>query len=339
MHKMKASVQQARIADSTIDINVEGRQHGFLTLPCASARSAFGTVQIPVFVIRNGEGPVVTLLAGSRGDEFDGQVALHRLIDTINIEDINGCLIIAPSLNVQATSNQSRYTPVDGKDLDECFPGDTAGSITEQMAALIYNTIVEPASLVMEFQSGGASARFTALAAVHFNVNNKALQQTNEQHMIAFGAPYSARLLLGHAGSLATTLQNTEKEFISIRLGGGGSIDASCIDIASIGIRNVLVQAGLLKQELVLRATRMLEVSSSKNYVIAPHAGLLEMCRNTGDEVYMGSPLAKIIQPGNTSSNTFTINADRNGILMSHHHAGMIEQGDCVAIVADEVQR
>lgn len=339
MHQMKASAQQARIADSTIDINVDGKQHGFLTLPCASARSAFGTVQIPVFVIRNGGGPIVTLLAGSKGDEFDGQIALHRLIETINIEDVSGCVIIAPTLNVQATSNQSRYTPVDGKDLDECFPGDETGSITEQMAALIFNTIVEPASLVIEFQSGGASARFTSLAAVHFNADNKALQQTNEQHMIAFGAPYSARLLPGHASSLATAVQNTEKEFIGIRLGGGGSVDANCIDIAHIGIRNVLVQAGLLKQELVLRATRMLEVGSSKNYVIAPNAGLLEMCRNTGDEVYMGSPLAKIIQPGNTSADTIVINADRNGILMSHHHAGMIEQGDCVAIVADEVQR
>lgn len=336
---MKDSAKQARIATSTIDINVEGKQHGFLTLPCASARSAFGAVQIPVYVIRNGEGPTITLLAGSKGDEFDGQIALHRLIETIDTDDVSGCLIIAPSLNVQATLNQSRNTPVDGKDLDECFPGNESGTITEQMAALIFSTLVEPASLVMEFQSGGASARFTSLAAVHFNAGNKALQQSNEQHMIAFGAPYSARLLPGHAGSLACAIQQREKEFIALRLGGGGGVDASCIDIAHIGIRNVLVQAGLLKHDLVLRATRMLEVGSSKNYVIAPNAGLLEMCRNTGDEVYMGSPLAKIIQPGNTSANSVVIKADRNGILMSHHHAGMIEQGDCVAIVADEVQR
>lgn len=336
---MKVSAQQARIAACTIDINVEGKQHGFLTLPCASARSAFGTVQIPVYVIRNGDGPTVTLLAGSRGDEFDGQVALHRLIETIQIEDISGCLIIAPNLNPLATSAQSRYTPVDGKDLDECFPGNEQGSITEQMAALIFHTIVEPASLVIEFQSGGASARFTSLAAVHFNTDNHALQQKNEEHMIAFGAPYSARLLQSNAGSLATTAQNKDLEFLAVRLGGGGSINAGCIDIANIGCRNVLVQTGVLKQDLVLRATRMLEVSTHKNYVIAPSAGLLEMCRDIGEDVYMGSPLAKIIQPGNTGTKPVVIKADRNGILMAHHHAGLIEQGDCVAIVADEVQR
>lgn len=336
---MKDSALLARIAESTIDLNVDGKQHGFLTLPCASARSAFGAVQIPVFVIRNGEGPTVTLLAGSRGDEFDGQVALHRLIETIELKDVTGCLIIAPTMNALAGARQTRFTPVDGKDLDECFPGNEHGTITEQMAALIFKTIIEPASLVIELQSGGSSTRFTALSAVHFNPDNNALQQSNEEHMIAFGAPYSARLLPAHVGSLASAAAQNDKAFLAVRLGGGGSIDARCLDVAHIGCRNVLVQAGLLKQELVLRATRMLEITSARNYVIAPTSGLLEMCRATGDEVYMGNPLAKIIQPGNTRLDASVINADRNGILMSHHHAGLIEQGDCVAIVADEVQR
>lgn len=336
---MNVSAQQTRNAHSSVDINVDGKQHGFLNLPYASARSAFGMVQIPVCVIRNGEGPIVTLLAGSRGDEFDGQVALHRLIETIQVDDISGCLIIAPTMNPQATLAQTRHTPVDSKDLDECFPGSETGSITEQMAAHIFKHLIEPASLVIEFQSGGASSCFTALAAVHFNMNNKELQKSTEQNMIAFGAPFSARLLPGHEGSLATTVQNHDKEYVAVRSGGGGSVSANCNEVAHIGCRNILIHIGMLKQDLVLRSTRMLEVGSPKNYVIAPSAGLLEMCKNPGDEVYMGNPIARIIQPGNTGSKPVIINADRNGILMAHHHAGLIEQGDCVAIVADEVQR
>lgn len=336
---MDNHTEQLNYADSTVDITVDGKQHGFLSLPCASAKSAFGTVQIPVCVIRNGDGPTVTLLAGSRGDEFDGQIALHRLIESLRIEDINGCLIIAPTMNPLAASAQSRYTPADGKDLDQCFPGSDSGSITEQMAAHLVKTIIEPASLVIEFQSGGASTCFASLAAVHFNTTNKALQKCTEQNMIAFGAPYSARLLPGHKGSLATTAQNTDKEFVAVRLGGGGSVSATCIEVAHIGCRNVLVHAGMLKQDLVLRATRMLEVESQKNFVMAPSTGLLEMCRNAGDEVYMGNPVARILESGKTGAKPLIITADRNGILMAHHHAGLIEQGNCVAIVADEVQR
>ena len=336
---MNDSALQSRRASSTVDISVQGTQHGFLCLPYTSARSAFGSVQIPVGVIRNGEGPTVALVAGARGDEFDGQVALHRLIESIDIEAVTGCLIVVPSMNPLATAAQSRLTPVDGKDLDACFPGNQNGTLSEQIAEHILRTIIEPATLVIEFQSGGASSCFTPLAAIHFHTENQSLQKRAEQTMIAFGAPYSARLLPACEGSLARTVQDLEKEFVAIRLGGGGGISAHCNEVAHIGCRNALVHSGVLNAEWVLRATRMLEVDSEKNYVVAPCAGLLEMCRNPGDEVYLGNPVAKIFQLGNTGSKPTIINADRNGILMAHHHAGLISQGDCVAIVADEVQR
>jgi len=212
---MKASSLQPRQASSTIDIGVEGKQHGHLTLPCASAGSAFGTVQIPVCVIRNGEGPVVALLAGSRGDEFDGQIALHNLADSIQVDQINGCLIIVPAMNPMAVSTHSRLCGVDGRDLDTCFPGNESGSVSEQVAAHLFNTVVEPADLIIELQSGGSTMFITPLAAVHFNTENSALQDSAEQNMIAFGAPYSARLLPGQSGSLAASTTVAQKPFLA----------------------------------------------------------------------------------------------------------------------------
>jgi len=336
---MKASSIQPLRPGSTIDISVEGKQHGHLTLPCASESSAFGTIQIPVCIIRNGDGPVVTLLAGARGDEYDGQIALHNLASSIQVEDISGCLIIVPMMNALAASNHTRLSAADGKDLDTCFPGNESGSPTEQLAAHLFNTLVVPADLVIEMQSGGSTTLFTSLAAVHFDSQNKPLQDRAEQHMIAFGAPYSARLLPCKSGSLAASVQQAHKAFLAIRLGGGGGVSARNLGIALIGCRNVLIQMGVLHHELVLRSTRMLEVSSENNHVIAPCSGLLDMCKDAGDEVYLGSPVAKIIQPGCTGATAVIIKADRNGIIMARHHSGFVEQGDCVAIVADEVQR
>jgi len=83
----------------------------------------------------------------------------------------------------------------------------------------------------------------------------------------------------------------------------------------------------------------MLEVTSNKNYMLAPSSGLLEMCKEPGDEVYLGSPVARIIVPGHTGTKATVLKADRNGILMARHCNGHIEQGNCAAIVADEVQR
>ncbi len=329
---------QLRTADNNIDIQVEGKQHGHLTLPCASAKSALGTVQIPICVIRNGDGPVACLVAGARGDEFDGRVALHALINQIAVDEVSGCLIIVPTLNPLAAASGSRHSPVDNQDLNQCFPGNAEGSITQTIAAHIIATIIEPAELIIELQSGGESTRYTPMAAVHFNAD-KDLQQRSEQSMIAFGAPYSARLLPEHQGSLSNAASSFQKEYVLALLGGGASTHANAIEVALTGCKNALVQLGLLKQELVLRSTRMLEVASENNYVIAPCAGLLEMCKEPGEEVYMGSPVARIIQPGHTGMAASILKANRNGILMARHCHGYIEQGDCVAVVADEVQR
>jgi len=281
----------------------------------------------------------VALLAGSRGDEYDGQIALHNLASSIEVEDIRGCLIIVPMMNPSAGNNHTRLSAVDGKDLDACFPGNEFGTPTEQVAAHLLNTLVEPADLIIELQSGGSTTLITPLAAVHIDTQNTQLQMRSEQHMIAFGAPYSARLLPCQSGSLAASVQFAQKEFLAVRLGGGGSVNTRNTEIARTGCRNVLVQAGVLNHELALRSTRMLEVSSEKNHVVAPCSGLLEFCKDAGDDVYLGSPVAKIIQPGNTGATAVILKADRNGIMMARHHSGCINQGDCVAIIADEVQR
>jgi len=336
---MKASSLQPRHANSTVDIGVEGKQHGYLTVPCSTAGSALGISQIPVCVIRNGDGPTVTLLAGAHGDEYDGQISLHNLASSIEVNDIHGCLIIAPSLNPLAASTHTRLSPADGKDMDAVFPGNESGSVTEQIAAHLFRSLVEPADLVIEIQSGGSTTFMTSLAAGHFDTHNPALQKLAEQHMIAFGAPYSARLLPSQTGSLAASVQQAQKAFVAVRLGGGGGVNTKTLEIADTGCRNVLVQAGLLNQELTLRSTRMLEVTSEKNHVFAPCSGLLALCKDAGDEVYMGSPIAKIIQPGSTGLSPVILKADRNGIMMARHHRGYIDQGNCVAIIADEVQR
>lgn len=336
---MKASSPQTRAATSTIDVQVDGKQHGHLIVPCASVDSAYGAAQVPVCIIRNGDGPVVSLVAGAHGDDYDGRIALHKLINDIAPEDITGCLIIVPTMNPLAAAAGTQNCPTDNMDLNASFPGKTKNGITANIAAVLHEQILSPADLIIEFQSGGLSTEFTPLAAVHFDAQNRTQQQLSEQSMIAFGAPYSARLLPVENGSLAKAATDLEKEFVAVRLGGGASSKAKCIETAMTGCKNVLVQKGLLKQDLELRSTRMLEVTSPANYVLAPCAGMLEMCKEPGDEVYRGSPIARIFQPGQTGNAPTVLKADRNGILMARHHSGSVEQGNCVAIVADEVQR
>ena len=66
----------------------DGVQHGFLRLPYSRDDSAWGSVMIPIAVIRNGKGPTALLTGGNHGDEYEGPIALFDLARTL---DGRGC--------------------------------------------------------------------------------------------------------------------------------------------------------------------------------------------------------------------------------------------------------
>ena len=72
----------------TVDFQQEGKQIGWLRVPHSVTRSAYGTLPLPIAVIRNGPGAQVMLSAGNHGDEYEGQIVLTRLIQQLQPEQI-----------------------------------------------------------------------------------------------------------------------------------------------------------------------------------------------------------------------------------------------------------
>ena len=64
-------------------LDEQGKHSGYARLPHSVHRSAYGWLPIPLVSIRNGEGPCVLLMAGTHGDEYEGQVTLTRLAQSI----------------------------------------------------------------------------------------------------------------------------------------------------------------------------------------------------------------------------------------------------------------
>src|SRR5207237_3933617 len=73
-----------------IDLDRDGKQTGFLRLPYSVHRSAYGWIPIPIVAIGNGAGPRILLMAGNHGDEYEGQVALGRLIRDLDPAEVRG---------------------------------------------------------------------------------------------------------------------------------------------------------------------------------------------------------------------------------------------------------
>jgi hypothetical protein len=98
-----------------VDYRRNGKQVGWLLLPHSVTRSAYGNIAIPVAVIRNGRGPTAFFMAGNHGDEYEGQIALVKLIRALEPDQIRGRVIVLPAANLPAAMAGTRVSPIDGE--------------------------------------------------------------------------------------------------------------------------------------------------------------------------------------------------------------------------------
>ena len=115
----ETNVKNRSMISATIDFEAEGVQLGALKVPHSVHRSAYGHIAIPVAVAKNGKGPTVLLTGGVHGDEYEGPIALSKLVNKIVPSDVSGRIIIIPALNYPAFLAASRVSPIDGISPDE----------------------------------------------------------------------------------------------------------------------------------------------------------------------------------------------------------------------------
>ena len=107
----------------TIDFERSGVQHGYLCLPYSRNDSAWGSIQIPITQVKNGNGPCALLTGANHGDEYEGPLALVELATDLNVDDISGTVIIIPFMNHPAFLAGTRVSPIDDVNMNRAFPG------------------------------------------------------------------------------------------------------------------------------------------------------------------------------------------------------------------------
>lgn len=320
---------------STVDFERDGVQHGFLKLPYSRNISAWGAVMIPITVVKNGEGPTALLTGGNHGDEYEGPVALSKLAVTLVACDIQGRVIIVPFMNTPAVHAGTRVSPIDAGNLNRSFPGRPDGTVTEKIADYFQRTLLPMADLVLDIHSGGKTLDFVPFAACHV-LADKVAQSKAESAMLAFGAPYAMRMLeLDAVGMYDTAAEEMGKVFVATELGGGGSSSARTVAIADRGIRNLLIHARILRGEVQRNESVLLNMPNGECFVTSEDSGLLEMCRDLGEEVSRGDLLARIHNVHRTGAIPIEYRAKRSGLLVARHFPGLVQCGDTLVVVAD----
>ncbi|MCE4067861.1 MULTISPECIES: N(2)-acetyl-L-2,4-diaminobutanoate deacetylase DoeB [Pseudomonas] len=320
---------------ASVDFHRDGVQHGHLKLPYSRDDSAWGAVMIPVCVVKNGDGPTALLTGGNHGDEYEGPVALSRLAQELRVEDVRGRLIIVPFMNTPAFHAGKRTSPIDAGNLNRSFPGRPDGTVTQKIADYFQRTLLPLADVVLDIHSGGRTLDFLPFAACHV-LPDKAQQEASEALMRAFAAPYAMRMLeLDAVGMYDSAAEEQGKLFVTTELGGGGTSSARTVAIARRGVRNLLVEAGILRGEIEPAKSLMLDMPDADCFVASEHGGLLEMCRDLGERVERGEVLARVHDVLRTGAAPVEYRAKRSGILAARHFPGLVQSGDTLAVVAE----
>jgi N-alpha-acetyl-L-2,4-diaminobutyrate deacetylase len=329
----------------TVEFDADGEQHGFLKLPYSRDDSAWGAIMIPITVVKRGDGPTVLLTGGNHGDEYEGPVALSKLAGSLKVGDVSGRVIVVPFMNYPAFRAGTRTSPIDAGNLNRSFPGKPDGTVTEKIADYFHRHLLPMADYVLDIHAGGRTLDFVPFAAIH--VLPDAEQQARcERAMLAFGAPYSMRMLeLDSVGLFDSAVEEAGKVFVSTELGGGGTSTAKSVAIAERGVRGFLRHAGVLRDEgsndadAAPRTTTLLDMPDGSCFTTSEHEGLLEMCRDLGETVARGDLLARVFNTVRLGTPGVEYRAKRDGIVAARHFPGLVKAGDTIAVVADVVER
>jgi len=336
------SAKQSPIT-TQIDFEEDGKQHGYLRVPHSRNNSAWGSVLIPLTVIKNGTGPTILFNAGLHGGEYEGPVSLMKLGHQLQPEDVQGRVIIIPALNLPAVVAGQRVSPIDGKDMNRVFPGVWNGTITQVVAHYVHEVLLPLCDAVIDLHAGGVSLSLIPYMSMHYLEDETQTQQTFAA-MQAFQAPISLMIEeFSGEGLLDYAVERMGKIFLCAELGSAGTLSPQVVKITNVGVRNLLVHFGIIEGEVVIRESqglspsRLMEVPEPENYHMAMANGIYESFYELGDWVEAGNPIGQIHFVENIAWEPQSIIAQRSGMLLCTRGPGFVELGDSVAVVARDL--
>jgi hypothetical protein len=322
----------------TVDFAATGKQVGALNIPHSPHDDAWGTTRIPLSVIANGKGPTVILTGGNHGDEYEGPIALGELIRELDPGAIQGRLIILPALNIPAVMAGTRTSPVDGLNLNRTYPGDPAGSLSQQISAFMCDVAYPMADAFVDLHSGGSSLDILPSAIVE-PAGSAEHHRRNVDAVLAFDAPLT--VVVSNLGETRTSTASAVRAgltTVGTEMAGGGTVGIDALRICRRGVRNVLSHLGVVEPDGAQAPSRgertILEIPGEKGYVFATGDGAFEPYHPNGARVSAGQPAGRIHFLDDPARAPAELAYGQDGIVYGRRQPGRVRPGNCCLVVA-----
>jgi predicted deacylase len=273
-------------------------------------------------------GPLFITAAGVHGDEYEGPQALWEVARTLPASALRGTFVGLPICNPWAFAAGSRKTPdvIDGQDLARSFPGDPAGSPTQQLAAALFAFVfrMNPA-VFLDLHSGGVRYRFLPIVGYRRGMGDEARSSDAAR---AFGVP-TLWALDAQAGTFNTETARRGIPTVGVEMTGAGGCREEDVAAEREGILNILRWLGMLRD----RPAPKIEGSFRQTTeIMSPLAGYAVPLRSAGARVQTGDHLAGILSPFGEVIDE--LQAPHAGDIWMMRHLRAITAGEPVCMIA-----
>lgn len=279
-------------------------------------------VFIPVTVIHGTDaGPRVFVTAAVHGNEINGVEVVRQIRTAIDPKKLRGTLLLVPIANPIGFVSQQRDLP-DGRDLNRCFPGTPRGSLTSQVAHVLFTKVVKDCDFGVDLHTA-ASGR-TNLPHVRADMR----QPTVRRLACGFGA----EIVLDTPGEptmLRAAASRAGVPVIVYEAGEPMKFQSSFIQKGVTGIKNVMTDLGMY--DFPRQSPPYQLILKDHKWIRARRGGILILQVKPGDVVKKGQQIAYNTKPYGTEVST--VDAPYTGICVGVTTIPMVYPGTAICHV------
>jgi predicted deacylase len=276
-------------------------------------------IQMPVIVV-NGkrDGPVLSVVAGVHGDEYDSMIAASRFANELDPQELKGAVIDIPIVNTPAFDASSRVSPIDNLNLNRIFPGKKDGFISERIAYTLTNEVICKSQCFIDMHGGGNVLGIGPLAS---------LEGEGEEAMMlakAWGLELIWKAAPGKGFSTATALEMGVRASLA-EIGGGSRYSEDSVNTFLSGLQNITKYLGLIEGEPRFRKKYIL---GDGDFISCNSGGFYIAERRVRDIVKKGDMIGKIYDI--FGKETETVSTPIDGVILSIRTYPRVNPGDWV---------
>lgn len=260
---------------------------------------------VPVIVINGkGPGPVLCITAAIHGDELNGIEVTRRVLDEIDVEELNGAVVGVPIVNIQGFYRGTRYLP-DRRDLNRYFPGNDRGSSATRMAHSLFREVIKHCSALIDLHTG--SLNRTNLPQVRADLRSPQVTRMTQ----AFGSTVVLHGA-GDRGSLRRAANDAGIPSVTFEMGEPMRVQSEQVEHGAKAIETLMYALGMTKQRRYWGDPEPVYYSSK--WVRVDNGGILFSDVALGERVSEGELLGVVTDP--ISNQQYRIYAPLSGRVL-----------------------